>query len=217
MSNHIHLNLIKEEEIVSSSPVRTQTIAPAIMAIFVLSVLGWWVMLLAQYSSASSLLARHREIQTQLQSGYTAVQALNAEGKQLGALIAQLDAYQNSRLLYGEVFSQIPPHVSPNIQFTALEIPVPPPPQIPVGKEGAAPTNTTESARFLITGRTSGATAFAAVDQLLRALQSSQFTNLIHSAQIPKDSFRQDPAARNEGEEFLRFEIECSCTPRRFE
>ncbi len=217
MSNHIHLNLIKEEEIVSSSPVRTQIIAPAIMAIFVLSVLGWWLMLLAQYSSASELRTSHMAIQTQLEPGHTAVLALNAEAKQLSALIAQLDAYQNSRLLYGEVFTQIPRHVAANIQFTALAIPAPPAPLIPVDKVAAAPTNTTESASFVITGRTSGTDAFAAVDQLLKTLQGSQFTNLIHSAQIPKDSFRQDTTARTDGEEFLRFEIECSCIPRRFQ
>ncbi|MDA3923574.1 MAG: hypothetical protein PF904_02610 [Kiritimatiellae bacterium] len=216
MSNHIHLNLIKEEEIVSSSPIRTQVIAPFVLIIIAISILSWWLLLLMQYSNAKSLNTRNLNIQEQLQASYKKVMTFKAEERNLTALLAQLKAYEKSKNFYGKSLALIPAHVLPNIQFTKLELLKPAPPLLEKVNPSKGPTNITEIATFVISGRTSGAKAFDAVNQLLNGLKKAPFTNLIQSAQIPKGSFRQDLAYKNKGE-FLRFELECNCTPRRFE
>jgi len=216
MSKHIHLNLIKDEEIVSSSPVRTQIIAPLALLIISVCVLGWWLLLLMQYNSAKNLNILHLDIQEQLQPRYKKVLALKAEEKRLTALIAQLNAYKKSKNFYGDSFTRIPGHVLPNIQFTKFELLKPEPPLIEKDNPSKGPTNINERATFVISGRTSGAKAFDAVDQLLKDLKKESFTNLIQSAHIPKGSLRQDLTKKDEGE-FLRFEIECNCMQRSFQ
>ena len=217
MSKHIHLNLIHEEEIVSSSPIRTQIIAPIVLIIITVSTLSWWLLLFMQYTSAKRLNSRLHEMQEQLQPEYKQALALSIKEKNVTALIAQLSAYKHSKLLYGETFRQIPLHVLPNIQFTKFELLKPAKPLLEKDKHSIGPTNKTESATFVITGRTSGANAFDAVNQLLNDLKKETFTNLIQSAHIPKGSFRQDTKTKQEVGEFLRFELNCNCIPRRFE
>ena len=217
MIKHIHLNLIKEEEIVSSSRVRTQAIAPIVLMIITISTLGWWFLLFMQYAGTKKLNDHLNQIQEQLQPEYKQALALNTEIKSVTALIAQLSAYKNSKLFYGKTFQQIPRHVLPNIQFTKFELLKPVRPLLEKDKESAGPTNKTESATFVITGRTSGVNAFDAVDHLLSDLKKGTFTNLIQSAHIPKGSLRQDMKTKKELGEFLLFELECNCTPRRFE
>ena len=216
MSRYIHLNLIKEEEIVSSSPVRSQIIAPIIAGIITLGTLGWWLLLYTNYSGIKKLNAMHFDMNKQLQPGYNAVRDLNKKEKELTALINQLQAFKNSKLQYGEMLTDIPKHVQPNIQFTKLEVLSPPLPLFEKDKESRGPTNTFETAGFLITGRTTGADAFNSVDKLLNALKSDTYTNLIENALIPKGSFRQDTRA-GKGNQNLRFELKCECRKRRFQ
>jgi len=217
MSNHIHLNLIKDEEIVSPSPIRSQIIAPIAVAIITVGVLVWWLFLSFQYSNVKNLTNQNKEFRTQLQTSYKSVLALTAEEESLGALTAQIKAYQGSKVRYAEALKNIPDHVLPNIQLTQLEIPHPPLPLLEKDKHSAGPTNKTELAKFIITGRTSGANAFDAVDHFLNDLKKAPFTNLIQSTHIPKGAMRPEKTRNRDDKEYLRFEIECNCTPRRFE
>lgn len=216
MSRHIHLNLIKKEELLSSSPVRSQLIAPIIAGVITLSTLTWWLLLYVNYSELKKLSTLHFNNNKQLQPGYTAVQKLNKEEKEITALIAQLRAFQNSMLRYGKLLTDIPKYVQPNIQFIKLEVLPPPPPLFEQNKESKGPTNTFETAGFLITGYTQGADAFNSVDKLLHALQSDAYTNLVETALIPKGSFRQDSKS-GKGTQNLIFELKCECRKRRFE
>ncbi len=214
MSKHIHLNLINEVELVSSSPVRSRIITPAIIAILTLTTLAWWLYEGLIYIQLNNLNEKYSAIESQLQPGYQSVLELNSQEKALIALNAQLKAYQNSKLFFGEALDQIPKYVLHNIQFSKLEIPAPPPPLFEKDHAEKGPTNTTESVKIVITGRTTGANAFDAVDQLLKALTSNHFTNLICSAHIPKGSFRQDIAKASDDKEYLLFGLECQCHPR---
>lgn len=216
MSRHIHLNLIQEEELVSSSPIRSQVIAPIIAGVITLSTLVWWMLLYVNYASLKRLNTMHCNINKQLQPSYTAVQELNKKEKEITALIDQLHAYQNSMLQYSTMLTDIPKHVLPNIQFTKMEVLPPPPPLFEKNKESKGPTNTFETAGFLITGYTRGAEAFNSVDKLLHALQSEAYTNLVATAMIPKGSFRQNSKSRT-GTQDLRFELKCECRNRRFQ
>ncbi len=217
MSRHIHLNLINEDEIRSSSPVRARVIAPVVVAVLSLATLSWWFYLYTNHTALKRINARHFEINRQLQPGYTRVLDLTAREKKLEALIAQLKAFRNARIRYGELFGHIPSLVAPNIQFTKLEVLPPPAPLFEKDKEAAGPTNTTERAGFLITGRTTGVNAVESVEHLLNALKSGVCTNFVQAAEIPLNAIRPENPSRREEQAFLRFDIHCECRPRRFE
>ena len=217
MSRYVHLNLINESEVLSSSPIRTQVIAPVVVALISLSTLAWWLFLYTNCSYLKRLNSSHAEMNKELQPGYKAVLDLNDQEKSLTALTGQLKAFKNAKICYGELFSTIPEHVEPNIQFTRLEVTAPPPPLFEKEKEALGPTNTVEQTGFQITGRTTGSNAVEAVECLLNALKADSYTNLIRSAQIPVNSIRPESASRKDEKTFLRFDIKCECQARRFE
>jgi|GEM_PF-3083401 len=217
MTQKLHLNLINENEILSSGPVRMHVLIPVLMIALTIGVGLWWFFLYLNYSFVKGMNTQKIEINKQLQPGYQAVQELNKQEKKLQSLINQLQSYKQSKLGYGEVFNSIPQHVMPNIQFTKLELLPPPPPLFAKDKEVDGPTNTVEQTAFLITGRTTGANAVDSVEKLLVALQGDAYTNLIRRAHIPLNAIRPENNPRSENKEFLRFEIKCECQFRRFE
>lgn len=217
MNTHLHLNLIKDEELVSSSPIRSQIIAPVFVTVITLSTLIWWLFLFLGHMNLKRVNKTNIEINQVINPAYQRALQLTEKEKELAALSAQIEAFNHSRLEYGAVLSSIPKHVDSNIQFTILELPAPPPPLFEDKKPGSGPTNIIENAEFKITGKTTGAKAFDAVDQLLKALNSDAYTNLIQSAFIPKGSFRQDSRSKKGTKESLLFAIKCRCRPRRFQ
>lgn len=216
MKNHIHLNFIHEDELVTSSSVRSQVVAPALAVVLTLATLTIWIFAVTQYYQLKLLREKHNAIKTQLQPAYKSALELKERETNLAAVVDQLKAYQNSKRAFGEALTRIPAHVPPNIQFTKLEIPPPPPPLIDKEHIELGPTNSFENVRLVITGRTAGANSFEAVDHLIEAFEGDDFTNLISSASIPKGSFRQDTTKRNDAREYLLFGVECQCLPREF-
>jgi hypothetical protein len=217
MSRQIHLNLIHENEIASSGPMRTHVIVPIITLAASIGVIVWWLFLGMNYTYVKSINARNLEIHQQLQPEYKKILALKAQEKELRALTDQLKHYKNGKLHYGAFLCDIPAHVSTNIQFTKLEVLPPPPPLFAKNKECAGPTNSFERAALTISGLTCGANAVDAVEQLLNGLKDDTYTNLINYASIPVNSIRPKSSARRGGRNLLRFDIFCECRPRRFE
>ena len=217
MSKHLHLNFIRDDELVSSSPIRSQIIAPVFVAGITLSTFAWWLFLFLGHMNLKQLNDTNIKINQVINPAYNRVQKLTEKEKELVALNAQIEAFNHSRLEYSTVLSSIPQHVESNIQLTILELSAPPQPLFEDKKTGGGPTNTFENAEFMITGKTTGTKAFDAVDQLLKALNSDSYTNLIQSAFIPKGSFRQDSRSKKGTKESLLFEIKCRCRPRRFQ
>ncbi|MFO7937625.1 MAG: hypothetical protein R6V06_08480 [Kiritimatiellia bacterium] len=215
MSKPLHLNLIKEEELFSSCPIRNQVIAPITAGVITLITLIWWLLLYVNFASLENLNSRHSGINKELQPAYRSVLALNSREKDLTALTGQLKAFQNAKLHYGSFLKNIPGHIRTNVQFTKLEVLPPPPPLFEKDKKSGGPTNTFEKAGMHITGLTTGNNAFDSVNSLLKALQSDIYTNLIKHALIPKGSFRQDTRSARDGH-VLRFEIRCECRNREF-
>jgi hypothetical protein len=128
MSTYIHLNHIKDEELVSSSPIRSHIIVPAIIVILVLSTLLWWLFESMTYTSLLKLQEQHDSIKSQLHPGYLSALDLRAQEQELEAMDAQLRVYRDSKLFFGRALAKLPEHVLPNIQFTKLEVPPPPAP-----------------------------------------------------------------------------------------
>ena len=71
---NLHLNLLREQEVVSSSPVRIRVLLPVLAALACVAVLGWWGMLFAQETMVKSQIraieadlaarkAQHAEVQ----------------------------------------------------------------------------------------------------------------------------------------------------------
>lgn len=215
MSKHIHLNLIQDEELFTSSSVRMHTIVPVFVAVLTLSIFVWWLYLYLNYNSLKQVGDRHTEIAAQIQPGYKQYLELSAREKELSALNAQIAAFDNSRLEYAVVLRHIPELVDPSIQFTMIEVTPPSPPLFKKEKPDSAPTNTFSTTALIITGR-AASTKVDAVDGLLKALNTGLCTNLIQFASIPKGSFRQDAKSKDSAREFVLFEIRCLCWPRRF-
>lgn len=216
MSKHMHLNLIQDEELRTSSSVRIHTIIPIFVGLITLGVFVWWLYLYLNYTSLREIHERHTEIAEQLQPGYKQVLELSAQEKELTALNAQITAFDGSRLKYAAVLSYIPELVDPNIQFIMIEVTQPSPPLFKKEQPTSAPTNTFATTELIITGR-AVSTKVDAVDGLLKGLSKGISTNLIKSAAIPKGSLRQETKSRDSGAEFVLFEIRCPCWPRRFQ
>ncbi|MDD2600516.1 MAG: hypothetical protein PHO37_15040 [Kiritimatiellae bacterium] len=215
MSNYIHLNLIHDEELRTSSSVRMHTIIPIFAGLITVGLFIWWLYLYLNYISLKQIRDQHTVIAEQLQPGYKQVLKLSAQEKELTALNAQIAAFDGSRLAYAAALSHIPELVDPSIQFIMIEVTPPSPPLFKKESPASAPTNTFVTTELIITGR-AVSTKVDAVDGLLKGLSTGPCTNLIKSAAIPKGSLRQEAKARDSAGEFVLFEIKCPCWPRRF-
>lgn len=214
MSAPLHLNLLKDEERKSSSPVRLQVMAPAVSLIAVLGLLFWWAAAAMKMGSLEHERNTLAEEITTAQQSHKDVIRLKAQSLDLKASLQQLGFFKTSRQQWGETLAKIAEAVPPDIQLTSLSIP-PPTAPAPDPKTHAvpAPTNSTEAVRLELRGYAGGEHPAEAVNTLLKALQSSAFTNRIASATVPKGAIRQDVTRRDT----LLFEILCECQRRRFQ
>ena len=217
MSAPLHLDLLKDDERLNSSPIRLRFMMPLIACTVTLCLIVWWLLLCVHSHSQTQLKQELLQTIATLAPVHASVLATRAQEEEALAVLRQLALYKNSRVLYGDALSRLAGHVPENIQFTELRIPTPPPPPSDPQHPAAAPTNTVEQVSLRIAGRTAGERSSESVDALLATLRTPAFTNLIRSAVIPKGAFRQDIARDPNNREALLFEIQCECTPRRFE
>ena len=145
------------------------------------------------------------------------------------AELDQLTMYKNGRRTYGRLLAKIPEVVPEGVQLLALEIPEPPPQDLlpPGAKPGPAvkpllgPTNTVESVKLLIRGRTAHD---GPVKEMMKSLESPAFEDSLIAAQKGADveaSRRArswpDTSPDVRDQRLLAFEIEYRCVERRFE
>ena len=226
---NLHLNLLHASERQSSSPVRLRVMLPILAALACVGCLVWWGVLACQLMLVKNQV---KAIQNDLDAQKTKHrgvldQMAGLRNKQ--AELAQLTMYKNGRRTYGGLLAKIPEVVPEGVQLLALEIPEPPPQNLlpPGAKPGPAvkpllgPTNTVESVKLLIRGRTKSAKP---VNEMMESLRSSAFADTLVSAQegANVEASRQAKSwpdtsaeARNQG--LLAFEIEYRCVERRFE
>jgi len=215
MSKPLHIDLLKDEERLSASPIRLRIMMPIFSLLTALGIAVWWSVLVAR---AHTLALQKAEIEhrlADLKPAHNALLALRAEEQDLSATLKQLTFYKNARVVFGETFTKLAEHVPDKVQFTEMRIPPPPPlpPQDPK-KPLLGPTNPVERVTLRLAGRTNGPEP---VNALFNTLRTPDFTNLIRSAEIPKGAFRQDSARNPSNRETLLFELTCECAPRRFE
>lgn len=215
MRNPLHLDLLKDEERLSASPIRLRVMLPVFSLLAALGVAVWWSVLVAR---AHTLAVQKTGLENKLSAlkpAHSALLALRAEEQDTAATLKQLTFYKSARVVFGETFAKLADHVPEKVQFTELRIPPPPPLPPPDPKKPLlGPTNPVERVTLRLAGRTSGPEP---VNALLQTLRTPAFTNLIRSAEIPKGAFRQDIARNPANRETLLFELTCECAPRRFE
>ena len=222
MNTSLHLNLLKDEERYSSSPVRLRVMVPVIALLAVAGLAVWWTLYVFRVH-AVMMQKKTLEIQiADLTPAHTEILRLRAQEKECEANLRQLKYYCHSRLRFGELFTALTDHVPADIQLTGLWLlppPPPPPPDLKTKIPLLGPTNLFETVTLRLAGRAGGENPTKAVDSLLRALNTQPvFTNLIRSAQIPKGAFRLDTGKGSASNRDTRlFEITCECVPRRFE
>jgi hypothetical protein len=218
MSESLHLNLIKEEEMRSPNPVRLRVLLPTLALGAALACLTGWALLALRAHAQTTVRDTVKLSIQELSSAHSQVLALRSQEKEISAIIRQLRFYERSRIRFGDALCKIPDHVPPNIQLTEMRVPPPPPALVDPKQPSLGPTNTWERVSLRLIGRTAGDSASAAVNTLLAALRTPAYSNLVETAEIPKGAFRQDTTSRNVAtRDTLLFEITCGCQPRRFE
>lgn len=220
MSAVLHLDLLTPQEHLSSKPVRLRVMVPLVALLALAGILVWWGLFVFRlHAAVLQKSALSTDIES-LKKTHQEVLQLRADEKEHLATIQQFALYRHSQLRFGDIFKQLADCVPGTMQLTELRIPLPPPPLMPVVPKGGqvlGPTNKTESVTLKLAGRASGEHPSLSVKMLLDTISTPSFSNLIQRAEIPKGAFRQDTIRGASKQDSLLFEINCECTPRRFE
>lgn len=220
----LHLNLLREDEKYSSSPVRLRVMAPVLATILCAALALWWGFVFAQLQ-----LARGRV--RQLRANLDACKAAHAGAvedivgaRELQGELDQLAFYVNGRRTYGGLLAKLAETVPEHVQFTSLVIPEPKPQQLknPLTPKVPAllgPTNVTEQVVVRITGRTPKA---APVTAFMETLAGEDFAPWLvvgetEAGASPKiHSFSQEATGNASEGRLLSFDVEYRAVERRF-
>ena len=227
-TSNLHLNLLRETEKRSSSPIRVRVMLPILALLLCAGCAVWWAILFMQLLLLRGQLATVRSDLDGKKSAHAAILSEMAKMRDLQAELDQLNAYRNGRRAYGPLLAQLAETVPTNVQLTAITIPEPPPqmlsnPKMPKLPPLLGPTNTTEAVSFRLTGRTEKS---APVTALMDTLAGETFKDWFvidktgaPATQSPRiHSFRQETRVSEEtGHRLLAFDVEYRCTERRFE
>ena len=218
-----HLNLLRPEERLSSSPVRFRVMGPVLSALACAGLLVWWGVLAMQTMITRGQVASLKSDIAARRSAHGEILRLMGEAREKGLQLEQLGYYSAGRRAYGPFLARLPEVVPENVQFLMLTVPEPKPqnltpPLKPKGPKMLGPTDPTEPASLRLMGRTTEA---APVNALMSTLRQDEFTNLLvrvaEADSYPKiHTFRQESAAGNRSDRLLEFDIEFTCVERRF-
>ena len=223
----VHLNLLKDSERLSSSPIRLRVMAPILCVLALAGVLAWWGFLYTR------ILVRERQVGAleaeiaQQKAAYDKVTAKQGEISEIEAQIEQIEYFLASRRTWGETLTALAESIPPTVQLTSLEIPEPPPQKLipPQGFKGImwGPTENSERVSFVLAGRTTGEKP---VYTMMSSFETGVFTNTLVIAKgddvdeknrSPKvKSFRQDTARAGDKSRMQAFEIEYRAKERSF-
>ncbi|MGI5869397.1 MAG: hypothetical protein ACOX9C_08145 [Kiritimatiellia bacterium] len=225
MRRTIHINFLRDDERVSSNPVRLRIMIPVLCGIVLASLLGWWRFVAAANAGQEREVERIAAAAADLKPAVASFDALVQRVAAARAEIGQLTCYNGSRIVFGDVLVKLPDVVPSTVQFTAVTIP--PPARPPAKKEERPATRSrkaaakagkavkppvepvSEKVSLSIAGLVDSAQTAA---RLKAAMTGSDFSGLVKSADIPDGAFKM--SADGSGQ-FL-FEISCQCTERSF-
>ena len=214
-SANVHLNLLKDTERLSSSPVRLRVMLPVVALFACLGMALWWAILFTQ------LLMIKAEAQT-IDEDVKAKSNAHAEAisrqdqvREMRQQLEQLLYYRNGVRAIGKPLAMLAEAMPLKVQLTELSFA--PPPTDPLPKPGQkvspfTPLTNVETQRLVIAGRTTRETPVVA---LMESLESTNFVRLITRDKRVK-SFRQDANAERGKRRLLTFEVEYTMPERRF-
>ena len=224
----VHVNLLRESEVLSSSPVRLRVMLPVAMMLLSAAMVLWWVIVYgAVLLNTSSITSTEADIAAKKASHQKILDQMN-EANELEAELEQLGYYRASRRTWGETFEHLAEIIPLKVQLTRVEIP-PPPPQVLTNPKNPklpplwGPEPTPEKVSLILAGRTTKDTP---VISMMESLESDVFTNALvichdknAAEQSPRvKSFRQDTATGDTKgrQRMLSFEIEYTARERSF-
>lgn len=216
--NH-HLNLLKPDEQLSSSPVRLRVMLPVLAVAVCVGVAIWWSILFMQLLLLRGQVASVKSDLNQRKQQHAAILAEMAHARDSQAELDQLTGYAAGCRHYGTLLARLADVLPEQIQLTSLVIPEPAPQQLrdprnPRVPALLGPTNVTEGVAFRISGRTVHAQQ---VTDLLKRFRGEGVTNVLVVAPSPRiRSFKQEARADKQGRRLLSFEVEYRGVDRRF-
>ena len=224
--NALHLNLLKESEKVSSSPVRLRVMLPVAALLACAGMLVWWGVIFGQSVITVSKVETLKSDIARNEKAYAAVMANLQTANELETELEQLEYYRAAHHPWGPTLTALAEKMPLKVQLVKLEIP-PPPPQVLTDPKNPkrpplwGPTNVEEEVVLTLSGRTPKETPVIA---LMEALEGEQFTNslvIVKDPRSPKQSpkvrsFRQDVPKHGEAARMLTFEIDYRAQERRF-
>ena len=206
-SASLHLNLLKETEHLSSSPVRLRVMLPIIALFICLGVALWWAILFTQLIMART---EAQGIDTDLKAKSEAhAEAIGRQDlvRETRQQLDQLSFYRKGVRHIAEPLAKLAEVMPLKVQLTELSF-APPPPEAPpkpgVKVPAFGPTTNVETQKLVIAGRTTGNTP---IEALLISLDDPSFEPLVTKEKRIK-SFDQDSAAGRGKRRLLAFDVE---------
>ena len=225
-SPRLHLNLLRDSERLSSSPVRIRVMLPVMAILACAGCLVWWATLATQLLVVRTQVSSLQDELAGKKSDHAHILMQMAEAREKQAQLDQLQMYSAGRNAYGDVLARLAEVMPIRVQLTKIVIPEQPPQNLlPPGGRGKpawGPTGTVERMSMRIAGRTTKETP---VMSLMESLESPDFSSVLEIAKGPTvqdpspkvHSFRQDGSVTEDGQRLLVFDVEYRCRPRVFE
>lgn len=217
-----HLNLLRDGERLSSSPIRLRVMGPVLAAFACVGCLVWWGVLGMQTMMVKTSLASVRADLDSKRAAHAEILGRMAKAREYEARIAQLEGYVAGRRTYGALLARLAEAVPEKVQLLSLSIPEPPAqvlvdPSKPKAPPLLGPADPTEAVSLRLLGRTTNSKP---VNDFMERLRADAFTNELVRVEQPEsypkiNAFRQETGGEGAAR-LLQFDIEYRCAERRF-
>ena len=208
-----HLNLLKTNEVLSSSPVRLRIMLPVGAILACVGLLVWWGILFTQTFIAKTQAHSIEEDLAAKNSAHAEAIQKRDLARELKLQLEQLEYYRSGVRSIGAPLAKFAEIVPLRVQLKEMSI-TPPPPQVllPPGAKVPlfGPTENVETQKLVIAGLTTKETP---VVSLMESLESG-FETLV-TGEHNVNSYKQDNTEMD-GKRLLSFEIEYTMPERKF-
>ena len=212
-TSSFHLNLLRTNEVLSSSPVRLRIMLPVGALLACAGLLVWWGILFTQIFLAKTQSHSIEEDLAAKNSAHSEAIQKRDLARELKLQLEQLEYYRSGVRSIGTPLAKLAEVVPLRVQLKELSI-TPPRPQVllPPGAKVPlfGPTENVETQKLVIAGLTTKETP---VVSLMESLESGFETLVTSERKI--NSFKQDNAEMD-GRKLLSFEVEYTMPARRF-
>ena len=122
-SPRLHLNLLRESERLSSSPVRIRVMLPVMAILACAGCLVWWATLATQLLVVRTQVSSLQDELAGKKSDHANILMQMAEAREKQAQLDQLQMYSAGRNAYGDVLARLAEVMPIRVQLTKIVIP----------------------------------------------------------------------------------------------